>query len=174
VARTTSLGPEQTSVGHTESIQALMEVIRLRKLTVNDMIQRESHRQLMALIQDLLFSTQKALYDRRSSPRDIPTFALCGKSCACLHRIMSPRDRTDYWPLLNLFQAVHSTNDRAFASATRDMGKSSPYTAHYVRSCKCRIPHPHPHLVCNGLHAFFHISTSMPLLGTLKTQPYWL
>jgi hypothetical protein len=54
LARTTSLGPEQTSVGHTESIQALMEVIRLRKLTVNDRIQRESHRQ------DLLFSTQKA------------------------------------------------------------------------------------------------------------------
>ena len=90
-ARTISLGLEQTSAGHTESIQALMEVIQLRKLTVNDKIQRGSHRQLMALIQDLLFSTQKALYDRRPSPRRISHFTLCGKAAHPCTGLCHPR-----------------------------------------------------------------------------------
>jgi hypothetical protein len=52
------------------------------------------------------------------------------------------RDRTAYWPLLNLFQAVHRTNDRAFCQRNKRYGKSSPYTAHMSGVQMQNLSHP--------------------------------
>ena len=145
-----------------------MEVIRLRKLTVNDRIQRESqresHRQLMALIQDLLFSTQKALYDRRPSSEGYPTLPLCGEKPRIPAQDYVTRYRTDYQPLLNLFQAVHRTNDRAFVSATRDMENLPPYTAHMSGVQVQNVPSA----LASGMQRDY-----MPSFTFLPTKSFW-
>jgi hypothetical protein len=74
----------------------------------------------LALIQDLLFSTREALYDRRPSPEGYPTLPFAEKPPIPAQDYVT-RSRTELPALLNPFQAVHRTNDRAFVSATRGM-----------------------------------------------------